>query len=333
MVEPEIAGGIAVSAPHDHSAAPPPGSDEGDIDLSGVDPMRRVEVRRRIAVVRSFVALAAPDDDDVRRHAAMLDLSINQFKALVRAWRAQPSADSMAQSGRSKGKPRPVGPRQLDAEVKATAEAAIAGLSPTATIAQGTAAVAAACETRGLTVPKATTVWKMMTAARRLQVDPAGRGMVVVGRCWVKLPVLDGDDLVTPSVTLVVRAYDAAIVGATLLSDAATDAALITLARGQSDVRTLLIDERMIGSDPGAADAIGKTYPASTIRRRLSRILGDRIGKVQPIYKAGAETRPERLLRSRKDRPLSSTDAAVVIRAAIDMHNAERGADRTAWID
>ncbi|WP_156347386.1 MULTISPECIES: hypothetical protein [unclassified Sphingomonas] len=333
MVEPEIAGGIAVSATDDHSAAPPPASDDGDIDLSGVDPMRRVEVRRRIAVVRSFVALAAPDDNDVRRHAAMLDLSINQFKALVRAWRSQPSADSVAQSGRSKGKPRPVGPRQLDAEVKATAEAAIAGLSPTATIAQATAAVAAACEARGLAAPKATTVWKMMIAARQMQVDPAGCGVVVVGRCWIRLPVLDGDDLVTPSVALVVRAYDAAIVGASMRSDAATDAALIALARGRSDLKTLEIDERMIGSDPGAAGAIGQTSPASTIRRRLSRVLGNRIGKVQPIYKAGAERGPERLLRSRKDRPLSKADAAAVIRAAIAAHNAERSMGGAIWID
>lgn len=328
-----FAGGTAEPTRDGHRAAPPLTSDDGGTDLSGVDPLRRQEIRRRIAVVRSFLALVEPSDADRRRHAETLDLSLNQFKALVRAWRAYPSATSMAQSGRARGAPRATGPRHLDARARTTAEAAIAGLTTTATLVQAMEAVAAACEAHGLDVPRKTTVWKMLTAARRSQVDPSEHGVVVIGRCRLRMPVVEGDTLVMPSVALAVRAYDAAIVGATLRSDRAADAALAALALSQPDQKSLEIDDSMVTDPPIGVYAAVTVRPSSMIRRRLSRILGTGIGGVQPVYKAGAEARPERLLRSRKDRPLSQADAMAVVRAAIDAHNAERGAGRTIWID
>ncbi|HEX8554581.1 MAG TPA: hypothetical protein VF695_07735 [Sphingomonas sp.] len=332
MKDPEDTGGTAVPGPDDDRVASPPIFND-DVDLSGVDPLRRAEVRRRIAVVKSFLALAAPDDDDRRHHAEMLDLSINQFKALVRAWLAYPTASNIAQSGRSRGVPRATGPRHLDTEARATAEAAVAKLSPDVTLVRAMGAVASACEARGLEVPKKTTVWKMMIAARRLQVDQSGRGVIVVGRCWLRLPVMDGETLVTPSVALAVRAYDAAIVGATLRSDAVTGAALVALAASQPDMANIDIDEGFVNTHSADAQTIATLSSPSVIRSRLSRIIGNRIGKVRPIFKTGAEARPERLLRSRKDRPLSQADAAAVIRDAIDAHNAERGAGPAIWID
>ena len=332
MNEPEFTGGIVAPARHDKPDTTPLPFEAGDIDLTGVDPLRRAEVRRRVAVVRSFLTIMLPNDDDRRRHAQMLDLSVNQFKALVRAWLAHPSAGSVAQSGVSRGKPRPAGPLQLDAEVKATAEATVAELSPTATLAQAVEAVASACTARGLDVPKATTVWKMLTAARRLVIDTSARGNVVVGRCRLRLPVMEDETLVMPSIGLVIRADDGVIVGATTRADAVSDAALVALATAQPGLAVVEIDDEL-KARPLGTDATVTPFPASTIRRRLSRILGNRLGKLKPVYKAGAERRPERLLKSRTDRPLSRADAAVVIRAAIDAHNAERGGDRAVWID
>jgi hypothetical protein len=333
MEEPVFTGGTPAPVADGHQVAPPSIHDDGNLDLSGVDPLRRDEVRRRIAVVKSFLALAASDDDDLRRHARKLELSTSQFKALVRAWRDYPSGSSMAQSGRSRGRPRATGPRHLDEETKAISEATIAGLSPGATLTQAMAAVASACAAHGLEVPGKTTVWKMLTAARRLQIDPSGRGAIVVGRCWLRVPVVEGDTLFTPSVALAVRADDAVIIGATTREDGTTGAALIALGIGQPDLRSLDFDEQLSGAQPERAGAIGTPSSPSAIRRRLSRILGDRIGNVRPIFKTGAEARPERLLRSRKDRPLDPADAGAVIRAAIDAHNAERGAGRAVWID
>lgn len=306
--------------------------DQG-LDLSGVDPLRREEVRRRVAVVKAFIALPAPDDADRRAHADALGLSVNQFKALVRAWNEHPRASSMAQSGRSRGARRATGPRHLDAEARATAEETVAGLAPTATLAQAVEAVASACGARGLDVPKKTAVWKMLTAARRLQVDPSGRGVVVVGRCWLRMPMVNDYTLAMPSLAVAVRADDGVVLGATLRNDAATGAALFALTATQPGLISILVDDVMVDAAAFGAKTVGTPCSPSEIRRRLSRIFGNRIGGVQPVYKAGAETRPERLLRSRKDRPLSRADAAAVIRAAIDAHNAERGTGPATWVD
>ena len=73
--------------------------------MTGVDPLRLGEVRRRVAVVKSYLALEEPTDAHRKDHAEQLGLSVNQFLALVRAWREHGRAVAMSGAGAAKGTP------------------------------------------------------------------------------------------------------------------------------------------------------------------------------------------------------------------------------------
>lgn len=54
----------------------------GELDLSGVDPLRWPEIRRRVAVLQSFAALDRPRAADRQAHAAQLGVGVAQFMRL-----------------------------------------------------------------------------------------------------------------------------------------------------------------------------------------------------------------------------------------------------------
>ncbi len=101
-----------------------------DLDMSGVDPLRINEVRRRVAVVKSYLTLTGPTDADKNTHAVQLGLSVNQFLALVRAWREHGRAVAISGAGAAKGTPRPNGRRNLPVASKKAAQDVIATLGP-----------------------------------------------------------------------------------------------------------------------------------------------------------------------------------------------------------
>ena len=52
------------------------GKEMKELDLSGVDPLRRNEVRRRIEILNRHVALTAPSTAVAKAHAAQMGIGV-----------------------------------------------------------------------------------------------------------------------------------------------------------------------------------------------------------------------------------------------------------------
>ncbi len=79
-------------------------------DMSGVNPLRWAEVRRRIATVQSYLLLPDPTDQDRAEHAKSIGVSANQFIALVRSWRGNPRLVRSPDPAASAASPAPEAP-------------------------------------------------------------------------------------------------------------------------------------------------------------------------------------------------------------------------------
>lgn len=303
-----------------------------DLNMTGVDPMRWAEVRRRVAVVKDFLAISAPTEADRTSHAARLDLSVNQFYALVRAWQEYGRASAIAGSAATKGRKRATGPRHLDIEVKKLAIDVIAALGPDVTNAEAVAAVRRAADEKGMKAPSKSTIWNMLMETRRDRASSTANAGLIVGRCFLRLPVSTDGTIGFPPIMLAVRDGDGAVVAASLsTADDVTDriAPVVVEAAGGSEILV----------EGASASAFEITYAETRratpyrIRTALSRALGRGIGNVQLVYQPARAVAPSAVLRNSKDRALTSDDAEKAIRAAIDEHNLKRGQAVCTWIE
>lgn len=304
-----------------------------EIDLTGVDPLRREEVRRRIAVVRGYIALGVPTDADRRSHAQRLNLSVNQFMALVRAWRDQPRPGSVAGSGYERGVRRRGGPKQLAPDVKAATEEGLANLEPGATLSAAVIVVAEACEQAGCEAPSQATIWKMLMEQRVGQFAPDMEGVLIIGVCWVRLPMKDPVGIVMPQLTMAVRAVDGHILGATLSKDPVRRSLVAMLGASSPNLKDIRVDEGLAAAVTARSGIEVTVSPGSMVRRQLTRVVGIRIGSLRLVLNGRGRGDAAHLLRSRKDSPLTPADASAVIRGAIDKHNLRCGGEAVVWID
>ncbi|WP_137864595.1 MULTISPECIES: hypothetical protein [unclassified Sphingomonas] len=58
-----------------------------EVDLSGIDPLRRDEVRRRIGILQRYLALKSPTKADAEHHAKQIGIGVQQFYRLAKVWR------------------------------------------------------------------------------------------------------------------------------------------------------------------------------------------------------------------------------------------------------
>lgn len=152
----------------------------------------------------------------MRRHARSLGLSVNQFLALVRAWREHGRAVAISDTGAARGTARADIPRSLPSASKDAARQVIAALQPDAPHADVVRAVNARCAALGVTAPSPSTIWNMVMSARRDAAPPPGGGGIMVSLCNLKLPTVIDDEIVFPAITLVVDAAGGAILAASL---------------------------------------------------------------------------------------------------------------------
>ncbi|WP_120108132.1 hypothetical protein [Tsuneonella suprasediminis] len=294
-----------------------------DPDLSGVDPLKLTEIRRRVAVVRSYLRIAEPDEGDRAEHASKLDLSINQFLALVRAWSLQEKASALSGSGASKGAPRPKGRRNLPVASKTAAQEVIAAADANASLIEIVDRVAERCGKLGVATPSRSTIWNMLMEARRASPGTDNHA-TVISRCHVKLPVQKARHLVYPDLTLAVSEANGEIIFASL-GDHDLDADKLTEALKDG----LLTGPFKIDSEIAASLQLPEmvdfqAMKATAARTATARILGRGIGSLDLIYHRSRSREPHELLRSKKDAPLSSEDAFHIIVEQIDAHNAAR---------
>lgn len=302
-----------------------------ELDLSGVDPLRWDEVRRRVSVVKDYLSLPFPTNLDQKAHANQLDLSVNQFMALVRVWREYRSAARMAASGAHRRGSRRPSRLSLDPRTKDATAAVIDELGPNASLSSIMRLVEERCGALGVRAPSRGTVWNMAMSAR--QGHDSGETGIVIGTCSVRLPMATPDGTVLPSLTIAVRAADGAILAAALepADWRSTAATIASTAVADAQVRAAsdLLTSKRPAEGPNGVTPI----PAVKARSAISRILGRSVDGIALIYQPSKALAPERLLTTKQDRPLSRTDVRTLVTGAIAKHNAARNARDAAWID
>ncbi|MDR6115058.1 MULTISPECIES: hypothetical protein [unclassified Sphingomonas] len=303
-----------------------------ELDMSGVDPLRRAEVRRRIGVIKDFIGIAKPNDADRKSHADRLDLSVGQFLALVRAWKEYRRPSAISGSGFTKGKERRTGPRHLAAEVKRAARHVVAGLDAALTLNQTVAAVNDALAEQGLNAPSRSTIWNMVMDARRDRVVKTADDVVLVSRCWIRLPIAASDGAMSyPELVLAVRPSTGAIIAASMGTDeqvpARMAAAVLEVAR-DAEIRV----ENALADPFELAGARVTRLLSHNGRRELARALGRGFGQMRIVYQPARAVDPAEVLRNTKDQPLTAKDARDVVADLLLRHNAARQAPAATWV-
>ena len=305
--------------------------------MSGVDPMRRREIRRRVTVMRDFLSGEHRTAVDKAAAAGSLGLSADQFSRLVRSWRTHGQARLLAGAAADtrRGRRRTGG---IADEVRTTVASVVADLGSDARNKAVRDAVVERCVGLGLRPPSNGTIWNMLMEARRREEPPGtrpdGPGAVdelIVGRLWFDLPVDVGSGLIVRPEAL------------TAVSSIGRRIAAIDLACGPqtSPLLDQLLDrlDRLAGPQGGRRivvtsfelDAIDGE-PAGfrhgleideDAQGRLARLIGRGIGRLDVHYRMPRKP-AIRHLAARHDSPLTPTEAEETIAAAIRDHNVGR---------
>ena len=306
-------------------ARSPAASNLDDVDLTGVDPLRIEEVRRRVIAVKSYLRITEPTDQDRRRHAGELNLSVNQFLGLVRAWKEHGHAAAIAGAGAARGTPRSAGPRHLPTVSKDAAREVVAALGPDVPHVEAVQAVEARCASLGVKSPSKSTIWNMVMAARRDAAQKIHCNDIVVSRCHAKLPVAQDGVVVFPWIVLTVDASKGVVLAATMDEESAIEPTVASaLMRFPAGARIVV--------DQGIAKQLESNLPPhvavrpSAARTATAKALGRGFGTIELIYQLSRAIDPRRVLRSRMDAALKPADAWRVIFEQLTGHNAARGA-------
>lgn len=297
---------------------------EKDIDMSGVDPVRVPEIRRRVAVLDEYVAVRRPSADVRKSYAERLGLSVSQLYYLARVWRIERNAANIPGARSKFTAPRP---RRLDPRVTGIAQQVIDELGPTSRRMIVLAEVARRCAEASIDPPSNSTVTNMLAAARSTMVDPTGLApKILIDEVTAKLPVLDGDTVTMPRVLVAVMLPQRRIIAAEIGCGADTPPSLTALmktikASARPDGVRLPIRARHV-DDGGLADVGANTHHGADDGPGLSQVLGNELGGVGLLYRPSMARPGSVLAAARHASPISGDEAHRIIRAAIAEHNA-----------
>jgi hypothetical protein len=292
------------------------------VDLTGVDPARWPEIRRRVAILDEYVKLHRPKRAVRENFAARIGLSESQLMHLARAWRIARDASAIP-GARSRISSRK--PRRICAGSVEIAQKVIDELGPLARRKDVLAEVGSRCRRAGSATPSDSTIANMITAARAAMDGPLGvEPEILIDECTIKLPVIVGGVVMMPRVLFAIALPERSILAAKISFDATppSPAALMaTLKRGSSPCgKPLPIRAPHLTRHWRAA--IGAiSLDAGRGRPTLGRLLGNRLGELEVIHQAGKARRGEALAAGRHASALEPKDAAIAIADAMAAHN------------
>jgi hypothetical protein len=303
MSEPGSSGADASSAP---------------IDLSGVDPTRWAETRRRVAILREWCAKPRHSKAEAIAAAARMGVSIGQFNRLVATWKAHEDVVRISGANRRRGAAQ--AHSSLPQATRAAINGAITTLGPDASFTSILAEATRLCRTAATPTASYGMVHYLIMRARRDRGSPSeGRsGRLLVGHVEALLPISDdkGGSL-TPTLLLAVEEDSRRIVAHRLLTHPApwTSDLASLLAEIAQDPRS---DSRVIVAVAGDLDL---PDGADVVRAGGPRLLA-------PVLGSHLDTLPLRHQRTRQGEtrrvpgdPVSKLDAHLAVNAAIRAHN------------
>ena len=295
-----------------------------DTEMSGVDPARRPEIRRRVAIVREFAALRRPPKKVRQTYARRMGLSESQFLHLVQVWRISREAVCMpgARSRLATKRSRRIPAASLD-----VARAAIQELGPLARRKDVLEKVALLSRELDLVKPSDSTVSNMLAEARAAaggaaDMDPE----LLIDECTIKLPVQSNKDVVMPRVLIAVVLPERRIVAFEVSFDPEQAPALDRLMRKVEAAVSVSgvplrvraphcnrTERAMIGAIPRGK---GHNLPS------LGRVMGSSIGDLSVVYQVSKARPSHTLIAARHATALEPDEAARIIAEAVTAHNA-----------
>lgn len=300
-------------------------------DFSDVDPLRVPEARRRIAAIRSYLALAQPTTVDAIRIGRSIGLSRWRFVRLVAVWQAHRDAKLLVLDRRNDSGPAST----IDPVATAIVEEVARKYGPDAKLPAIVAQIRSRCADVGVQAPSQPTIWRQL---RKMQVKKdlpdSGPPRIVIGRMWFLLPVLDQTDA-KPMALVAVMLPERLIVGHRVAVDSQAPPSIgdliAELAERHADgaaPRPLLIDveDRRNGADQLELSGLATVRPwRRSLQIEISRAFGGRLGQIKAIYKRKRVSTKK--LKIRQAQPLTRAEAIDAIENAISAHNAAIATD------
>lgn len=303
-----------------------------ELDLSGIDPLRRDEVRRRIEVLERYLAIERGTRADAERHAREIGIGVAQFYRLTKAWRLHRRPDVVGAGERGRPKVRKDGVPQASRRI---VDEVVQDVGANAKLEDLLMEVRRRCAAAGTPAPSRGALWTYVMDARATSPIRTGeRRRLVVGRFWAELPTVHGDVIMFPEVAIALLLPDRRIVGTDVSLDPSKRASIaLALARAFAamgdvpadfDVEVSAADREEVlpvhlarlGREP----ARGGGSTSTTIVQNLGRV----IGGMRVLHRSHA-AKPERLLRARTVSPLDAATSAAEVELAVRRHNAAIG--------
>lgn len=303
-----------------------------ELDLSGIDPLRRDEVRRRIGILDRYLALEKHVTADAENHAREMGIGVQQFYRLASVWRLHRDPKSVGVGKRGRGLKRRDG---VSPEARAIVQDVLREVGANAPLEHILREVHRRCETVDVPAPSRGALWTYVMDARGTSPIRAGEvKRIVVGRIWARLPTQHEGKLFFPEVAIAMTLPDRVIIGSDVSCDPRARASVsLALARGLASMPGALdeVDVLADAADVREVRAVhiarfGREPIAATqsISRLLSANLGRLVGGLGILHR-GYTAKPERLVRARSARPLDEQTAVLEIERAVHRHNATIG--------
>jgi len=299
-----------------------------DIDLSGVDPLRRREARRRVEILNRFLAIDSPTTADAARHAEEIGIGVPQFYRLAKAWRIHRDPGSV---GAGKVGTRRTRRDGIDPLAKSIVSAVIADVGADAPHEEISIEVVRRCEAAGVRPPSRGVLWTYVMDCRATSPINTGQPRrVVLGRVWAKLPTRHAEDEIFPEMVLALLLPDRLILGTDISCNPARKAsASLALARAFASMSTNFSPVEVL-VEAGDADEVApvhlgrlgtmpQPYKAS-VSRLLSANLGRRIGGLGLLYRQHT-AKTGRLLSARSTSAIECELAIAEIERSVLAHN------------
>lgn len=299
------------------------------IDLSGVDPTRWPEIRRRVAILDEYCAIAERTQRSRRAFARRLGVGDAHFSSLAQIWRERRDPADLP-GARAHHPPKPA--NRLPAASSDVALAVIADLGAMARRRDVLAKVRSRCERAGVMPPSAATITNMLAAARAsldevTTFDPE----ILVDSCAAKLPARHRGGAVLPRLLVAVQLPERVIVAYEMSLDPVVPPSVGSLAasiRAAADPSGRPLRIRAPHLDASEQASIGATVLRGkpTGLPTLTQLLAPAIGHIPLVFQISRAKSADALVRIRNVSPLSRQDVEAALDQAVATYNARRPA-------
>lgn len=295
-------------------------------DLSGIDPLRVPEVRRRIAALEAYLSISSASTADAVKLGKSVGLSHAQFQRLARVWRdhRNPNLLGVGPRGRSK-RDYGITPRAIE-----IAHETIALSAPEDRVTEISAAIEARCAEEDVARPSRPTIWNYVRAARKTA-PVSGPPRIVIGRMWFHLPMLDRPVDAMPTLFAATLLPEGIVLAHRISTDPMIPPSVSdlisevgSLLSPAAPIRELVIDDiDQRAASPALFDAGLSIMPrrSHSAQRDLSRSMAGKLGPLDAIYRRARARPATRKTATRFETPLDPTEVVAAIESTIASNN------------